>query len=81
MQQLPLGMPDSAGLETFLPAAAGQEPIARLQRRSALAEARMVGLELSRDGAAVLDQDAAFGGIVVRPGVAGGIPTVQATSA
>jgi segregation and condensation protein A len=50
----------------------GQGPTARLQRRAALASTLVAGLELSRDGAALLDQDAAFGGIVVRPGDAGG---------
>jgi hypothetical protein len=29
----------------------------------------------------VLDQDAAFGGIVVRPGIDGGVPAAQDTAA
>jgi segregation and condensation protein A len=81
MRRLLTGMPAGAALEAFLPAAAGQGPTAQLQRRAALASTLVAGLELSRDGAAVLDQDAAFGGIVVRPGVDGGVPAAQDTAA
>ena len=65
MRRLLAAMPQGAALEAFLPAAVGQGPAARLQRRAALASTLVAGLELSRDGAAVLDQDAAFGGITV----------------
>jgi chromatin segregation and condensation protein Rec8/ScpA/Scc1 (kleisin family) len=48
----------------------------RLQRRAALASTLVAGLELSREGAAMLDQDAAFGAIVVLP-----VETVQSATA
>jgi segregation and condensation protein A len=61
------GLPQGAVLEAFLPAGEGQGPTARLQRRAALASTLVAGLELSREGAAVLDQDAAFGEVRVAP--------------
>ena len=70
-------MPQGAALAAFLPEVVGQGPTARLQRRAALASTLVAGLELSRDGAALLDQDAAFGGIVVRPGDAAGFPAAR----
>jgi segregation and condensation protein A len=73
-------LPSGAALEAFLPAV-GQGSAATLQRRAALASTLMAGLELSRDGAAMLDQDAAFGGVVVRPRVAGGAPAAQHAAA
>jgi segregation and condensation protein A len=81
MRRLLVAIPQGAALEAFLPVVVGQGPTARLQRRAALASTLVAGLELSRDGAAVLDQDAAFGGIVVCPGVAGGVPAAQETAA
>jgi segregation and condensation protein A len=81
MRRLLAGMPAGAALETFLPEAAGQGPTARLQRRAALASTLMAGLELCREGAAVLEQDCAFGGIVVRPGRTGCVPADQDAAA
>ena len=81
MRRLLAMMPQSAALEAFLPAGEGQEPATRVQRRAALASTLVAGLELSREGAAVLDQGAAFGGIVVRPGVVPGAPTAQDATA
>jgi segregation and condensation protein A len=72
MRRLLAAMLQGAALEAFLPTGGGQRPTARLQRRAALASTLVAGLELSRNGAALLDQDAGFGGIVVRPGDAGG---------
>ena len=77
MRRLLAGLPQGAALEEFLPPGEGKGLTARLQRRAALASTLVAGLELSRDGAAVLDQDAAFGGIVVHPGDTGGVPTAQ----
>ena len=81
MRRLLVAKPQGAALEAFLPTVVGQGPAARLQRRAALASTLVAGLELSRDGAAVLDQDAAFGDIVVRPGDAGGVPDAQDAAA
>ena len=81
MRRLLAAMPQGAALEAFLPTGGGQGPTARLQRRAALASTLVAGLELSRDGAALLDQDAAFGGIVVRPGDAGGAPASRDAAA
>ena len=81
MRRLLAALPQGAALEAFLPPAGGKGPTARLQRRAALASTLVAGLELSREGAAMLDQDAAFGGIVVRPGVDGGVPTAQDAAA
>jgi segregation and condensation protein A len=78
MRRLLAGLPHGAALEAFLPAEGEQASGAGLQRRAALASTLVAGLELSRDGAAMLDQDAAFGEIVVRPYVGGGVPTAQA---
>ena len=81
MRRLLAALPQGAALEVFLPPAGGKGPTARLQRRAALASTLVAGLELSREGAAMLDQDAAFGGIVVRPGVDGGVPAAQDAAA
>ena len=67
MRALLAGQSQGAALETFLPAAVGQGAAARLQRRAALASTLVAGLELSRDGSAKLDQDAAFGEVRVAP--------------
>jgi len=63
---LPEGMP----LSHFLPepGTGGTTP---LQRRAALASTLLAGLELSRDGAAALEQDRAFGEIRLGPAAAG----------
>jgi segregation and condensation protein A len=81
MRRLLAALPQGAALEAFLPAAAGQGPTARVQRQAALASTLVAGLELSRDGTAVLNQDAAFGGIVVRPGAADGAPAARDAAA
>ena len=81
MRRLLATMPQGAALETFLPPGAEPRVASILQRRAALASTLVAALELGRDGAAVLDQDAAFGGIVVRPGVDGGVPTAQDAAA
>jgi segregation and condensation protein A len=59
--------PQGAALEAFLPAGVGQGSTTHLQRRAALASTLVAGLELSRDGAAMLDQDVAFGEVRVAP--------------
>ncbi|MFL5338085.1 MAG: segregation/condensation protein A [Geminicoccaceae bacterium] len=59
------GLPEGATLEQFLPPPAGAD--AALWRRSALASTLLAGLELSRDGAVTLEQDAAFQTIWVSP--------------
>ena len=81
MRTLLAGLPQGAALEAFLPTGVGQGSAAWLQRRAALASTLVAGLELSRDGAAVLDQNAAFGGIVVRPGDAVNAPAAQDAAA
>jgi segregation and condensation protein A len=77
--QLP-GLPAGATLDELLPPTPATEGAA-LWRRSALASTLLAGLELCRDGAAKLDQDAAFGGIIVRPGDAEGRPAAQEAAA
>lgn len=67
MRRLLATVPEGAALEAFLPAGFGQGPAARLQRRAAIASTLVAGLELSRDGMTVLDQDTAFGGITILP--------------
>ncbi|MBV1800451.1 hypothetical protein KSF81_27295 [Siccirubricoccus sp. G192] len=59
------GLPHGAPLARFLPPP-GEGGRDRLQRRAALASTLLAGLELARDGAAALDQDAAFGPIQLR---------------
>lgn len=59
------GLPEGATLEQFLPPPARAD--AALWRRSALASTLLAGLELSRDGAVTLEQDAAFQTIWVSP--------------
>jgi segregation and condensation protein A len=71
MRRLLAGMPQGAALEAFLPTGMGEGPAARRQQRVALASTLVAGLELSRDGTALLGQDMAFGGIVVLPAQAG----------
>lgn len=67
MRRLLPRVPEGAALEAFLPGGFGQGPAARLQRRAAIASTLMAGLELSRDGMTVLDQEAAFAGITILP--------------
>jgi segregation and condensation protein A len=55
-----------APLEHFLPPGQAAETSA-LQRRAALASTLVAGLELSRDGAAVIEQDEVFGEIRLGP--------------
>jgi segregation and condensation protein A len=61
------GLPAGAALEHFLPPLPGKGAVAVLQRRAALASTLLAALELSRDGAAVLGQDRAFGEIRLGP--------------
>jgi segregation and condensation protein A len=56
-----------AALESFLPEAAGGDSDSGLQRRAALASTLLAGLELEREGIALMDQDGAFGPIRVMP--------------
>jgi chromatin segregation and condensation protein Rec8/ScpA/Scc1 (kleisin family) len=81
MRRLLAAKPQGAALETFLPSGEGQGPTAQLQRRAAIASTLVAGLELCRDGAAMLNQHAAFSGIVVRSGEATGIPAVRDAAA
>ena len=81
MRTLLTALPQGAALQTFLPPVAGQGAGVLLQRRAALASTLMAGLELCREGAAALDQDAAYGRIVVRPGNAGGVLAGQDVAA
>jgi segregation and condensation protein A len=67
IQQLLPGLPAGAALEHFLPPLPGKGAVAVLQRRAALASTLLAALELSRDGAAVLGQDRAFGEIRLGP--------------
>jgi segregation and condensation protein A len=60
------GLPAGATLDQLLPPMPAGEGAA-LWRRSALASTLLAGLELSRDGAVVLEQQAAFGAVRVRP--------------
>ena len=81
MRRLLVALPHGAALEAFLPTKGEQGSGAGLQRRAALASTLVAGLELSRDGAAMLEQDAAFGEIVLRPYVGGGVPAAQDAAA
>ncbi len=56
-----------ADLLSFLPLPSEERARSRLQRRAALATTLMAGLELGRDGAAILHQVETFGTVVVRP--------------
>lgn len=57
--------PEGAALEHFLPDVPADRPDAVLRRRAALASTLLAGLEMVREGSAVLAQEAAFGRIVV----------------
>ena len=66
LRRLLPGLPHGAPLERFLPEVPSDDaPDANLLRRAALASTLMAGLELMREGAATLEQGAAFGRIVV----------------
>jgi segregation and condensation protein A len=65
MHRLLLDMPDGAPLSLFLPPTAGEGPAVALLRRAALASTLLAGLELSREGAVVLEQKEAFAEIRV----------------
>jgi len=58
------GLLEGATLDQLLPPAPAGEGAA-LWRRSALASTLLAGLELARDGAVVLDQEAAFGRVMM----------------
>ena len=47
--------------------AGGEAPGAGLQRRAALASTLLAGLELEREGIAVMEQDGAFGRVRITP--------------
>ena len=57
---------EGADLISFLPSASEARATSSLQRRAALATTLMAGLELGRDGAAILYQAEPFGTVVVR---------------
>ena len=59
VRQLLAAAPDSGPLATFLPAIDGAEPGRTLRCRAAVASTLVAGLELARDGALALAQDAA----------------------
>jgi segregation and condensation protein A len=68
--------PEGVALEHFLPPPQTGH-VSALQRRAALASTLVAGLELSRDGAAVIEQDEVFGEIRLGPtghGAAGAAP-------
>jgi segregation and condensation protein A len=62
---LPAAPPGGAALESFLPEAAGEDVDPELRRRAALASTLLAGLELEREGAAVLRQQGTFGPVRV----------------
>ena len=59
--------PEGAALERFLPETPPGRPDAPLQRRAALASTLLAGLELEREGGAVLGQDETFGPVRIAP--------------
>jgi segregation and condensation protein A len=69
LRRLLPALPEGAPLERFLPeTAAGDDPgAAALQRRAALASTLLAGLELEREGGAVLGQDKTFGPVRIAP--------------
>jgi segregation and condensation protein A len=67
-RMLPAVAPEcGAPLERFLPEAPPGQPDAPLQRRAALASTLLAGLELEREGRAVLGQDGTFGPVRIAP--------------
>jgi segregation and condensation protein A len=76
-------LPDGAPLERFLPLSEAGH-VSALQRRAALASTLLAGLELSRDGATVIEQHQAFGEIRLGPAgscVTGTVPTRDSAAA
>jgi segregation and condensation protein A len=65
MRQLLTAAPDGGALATFLPAIDGAEPGRTLRCRAAVASTLVAGLELARDGALALTQDAAWAPVTV----------------
>jgi segregation and condensation protein A len=57
---------EGADLTAFLPPSSEERTKSQLQRRAALATTLLAGLELGRDGTAILYQAAPFGTVVVR---------------
>ncbi|MDO9712712.1 segregation and condensation protein A [Paracraurococcus lichenis] len=74
------GLPEGVPLEQLLPPAPAEEGAA-LWRRSALASTLLAGLELSRDGAIVLEQDAAFEPIRVSPSAMPDVSAAESAAA
>jgi segregation and condensation protein A len=64
---LPAVPREGAALESFLPEVVDEDPDSQMRRRSALASTLLAGLELEREGMAVMDQDGAFGPVRVAP--------------
>jgi segregation and condensation protein A len=58
--------PEGGPLESFLPTIAASHPQARLKRRSALSSTLLAGLEMTRDGTAILEQQVPFGTAILR---------------
>jgi segregation and condensation protein A len=80
IRQLLGELPQGTPLERFLPPPqAGHAAV--LQRRAALASTFVAGLELSREGVAVLEQHQAFGAICLRAGSAAGEAAAIASAA
>ena len=62
------GLPDGAPLQRFLPEPVGGDaPDEALLRRAALASTLLAGLELAREGSALLAQDTVFGPVRAAP--------------
>jgi segregation and condensation protein A len=66
MRELLPTVGEGANLISFLPSQTEDRVSSKLQRRAALASTLMAGLELERDGAAVLHQTKPFGTVVIR---------------
>ncbi len=67
-RMLPAMAPEGgAPLERFLPETPPGRPDTPLQRRAALASTLLAGLELEREGGAVLGQDETFGPVDIAP--------------
>jgi segregation and condensation protein A len=60
---LPAAPSGGAPLESFLPDVMDEGSDSELRRRAALASTLLAGLELEREGSAVMDQDGAFGAV------------------
>jgi segregation and condensation protein A len=65
IRRLLAGLPDDTPLAALLPPIAGNDPGRTLRCRAAVASTLVAGLELTRDGALALDQDAAWADIRV----------------